>query len=722
MDNDELISEYLEESLLYANQFEKKLLNFEKESQKLLIIQDLFRDMHTLKANTGTLGFTNFESTLHKSEDIFNSLQKQDNDGIQKQLDEHKMLDLFFDLSDFIKHTLQHIKNNKQDLEQVNQTLNSRIDETQEKVSTEANQTKSSKKQEPKKKNLKSIQLKALEMLRKSKEVKEGSDATINYDLDDNIIIKLKTLNHLSTLGSELILARNQLGSLIEEQEDQISNEFLAKYHKIDNLVQQLTERITKVRMQPLSIITDKLRRSIRELAKDFNKEVNFETEGENIEIDRSILESLKDSLIHLFRNAMDHGLETPEQREEFGKSTTGNISLKAHYSGNNIILEVSDDGRGIAIDKVKSKALEKGLISELDLETMPQEEIFNLIFHPSFSTKEEVSKISGRGVGMNIVLESIKKNNGSIEIQSKESQGTTFTIKLPLTLALGSAVIVSVNGVKYAIPDNFVKELINIDSKLIQGKKKVEIREDFFEIIHAKDFLDKTLTQEEVVDENQKEFESIIIQTDDKPYLLIIDSIIDLQDIVVKSLPKGSSDLDYCLGTTILPEGEVALILDMDKAYKNSHKSKRLRKATAFQTKKTEHNNKVISFRLGSYLFGLNRELVQETVFKKSVTPLPLEPNKGLMNLRDNIILSKKLAPILNIDSAKVNSELNIVLEIDKEKFAIEVDEIDDFIEIDEEEEKLKDLNSKLKNFTIEAYKLKDGNPIYIIDENVLI
>ena len=463
--------------------------------------------------------------------------------------------------------------------------------------------------------------------------------------LDDNIVIKLDSLNSLTALSSELMLVRNQLGLLINEYSDS-NNDLYNKYHRIDFLIQNLSEKVTKIRMQPLSIITDKLKRSIRSLAKDFNKEVNFITEGDSIEIDRNILDSLKDSLVHIFRNAIDHGLETAEERIAVNKDPTGTIRVKAQYGENNIILTISDDGRGIDTEKIKEKAIQNNLASKDDLKKFSRNELYDFIFHPNFSTKDEISKISGRGVGMNVVKESLQNNNGSIEIKSQKGKGTTFTIKLPLTLAIGSAVIVDLDQVKYAIPSNIIREMFSLKKELLFQQPEIEIRDEHYKVIFARDILNKDTVNLEEYYKTYEDLACILIDTDNAKFVFVVDDILDLQNIVIKTVPEGLKNLDYCSGTTILPQGNVALIFDMENIYKSFISEVQTTEQcpiNPMENIEDSINNKLISFRIGEYLFGVNRDLVKETVYKKAVTPIPTSSTEGLMNLRDNVILNKR-------------------------------------------------------------------------------
>ena len=726
MHNEEEFLDYLEEGFNCARSFDEKINVFEAESQKLLLIQGLFRDMHTLKANTGCFELPNFENTIHKSESIFNLLQKKENGDLDLCIKENNIQDLLFELSDFLQDSLKHIETNKTDIP------NSSILDKIEFVLNKLDDKQTSIKEKTNTKKLRQIQLAALAKLKQGNQKKKqdnppeannAQDQAKTLDLDENLLVKLGSINDLSSISSELMLARNQLGLLVNDNEE-LNNELYNHYHKIDVLVQRLSDRLSKVRIQPISIITDKLQRTVRNLAKDFNKEVEFISQGTNIKLDRSILESLKDSLVHIFRNAIDHGLETPEERIAAGKSSIGHIKINARYGENSIILSITDDGRGLDLEKIKAKALEKKIVSETDLKTLSKQEIFDFIFNPSFSTKEQVSKISGRGVGMNIVKESIQKHNGSVAIDSKTGEGTSFIITLPLTLAVGAAVIVDICQISYAIPNLAIKELAVIKKEELLNKKTIEIREEFYDVIFAQSFIEQNKVKNlEEYFKDQEELTYLIVQTDNCKFLLVVDEILDMQNIVIKPLPKNAGDLNYCSGTTILPSGDVALIFEVNEIYKN-HTSKV--KATNFsiinleEIKPNEEIPKqVISFKLGEYLFALDRKVLKETVYKKNITPLPSSEVKGLMNLRDQILVNKKLSYLLG-QNTKSASRLSLVLDLGDEPFAVEVDDIEDFLEITDDYEIIKNPDPKIKSLISTALTNEKGENLYLLKEEL--
>ncbi|NQU72310.1 MAG: hybrid sensor histidine kinase/response regulator, partial [Rhodospirillales bacterium] len=271
------------------------------------------------------------------------------------------------------------------------------------------------------------------------------------------IRVTVDLLENLMTMVSELVLTRNQLLQMVRKHED---SEFKVPLQRLSHVTTDLQEGVMKTRMQPIGNAWGKLPRIIRDLAIELDKKIDLEMVGADTELDRQVLEIIKDPLTHMVRNSADHGLETPAERLAAGKPETGKVVLKAFHEGGHIIIEISDDGKGINVEKVREKAVSSGVCTEAELETFSEQQILQFIFRAGFSTVEKVTNVSGRGVGMDVVRSNITKIGGTVELASTEGQGTRFTIKIPLTLAIVSALIVECSGERYAMPQNSVTEL----------------------------------------------------------------------------------------------------------------------------------------------------------------------------------------------------------------------------------------------------------------------
>ena len=318
--------------------------------------------------------------------------------------------------------------------------------------------------------------------------------------------------------------------------------------------------------MVPIESVVQKFPRMIRDLQKKLGKKMELYMSGEETELDRTVVDEIGDPLMHLLRNAADHGLENAELRKERGKPATGSIHLDAYQDGNNVIIEVSDDGGGINVAGVKEKAINRGVITQDQAENMSDKDIVNLLFLPSFSTAEKVTDVSGRGVGLDVVKSKIEALSGEVDVKTKFGEGSTWTIRLPLTLAIIQALMVVVGDEKYAISLGSIETIENItgeDIKYVQAKEVINLRGAVIPLIRLDDMLD--IPKEQRNDDN---LVVVIVRKGDKQAGLVVDELIGQQEIVIKSLGKYINKCKFISGATILGDGEVALILDANAMF----------------------------------------------------------------------------------------------------------------------------------------------------------
>jgi two-component system chemotaxis sensor kinase CheA len=319
--------------------------------------------------------------------------------------------------------------------------------------------------------------------------------------------------------------------------------------------------QVLKMRMLPVEKVFKKFPRIVRSMARDLGKEVDLQIFGEETELDRSVVDEIGDPLIHLIRNAMDHGLEGPEQRIAAGKPRVGTLILSAVHEGNQIIISIKDDGNGIDTDRVGRKAVEKGLISEEQLSAMSQRELFDLIFLPGFSTKDKASDLSGRGVGMDVVKTNIKKLNGLIEIRSEKGLGSEFILRLPLTLAIIQSLLVEVEGEVYSIPLSSVLETLRVDQRqfhLIGGQEVLKLRDMVLPLVRL-----ATVFRVQKRDEQSDFCYVVVVGSADKRMGLVVTRLVGQQEVAIKSLGNYLANIPGIAGSTILGDGRVALIID---------------------------------------------------------------------------------------------------------------------------------------------------------------
>ncbi len=370
--------------------------------------------------------------------------------------------------------------------------------------------------------------------------------------------VDIEKLDVLMNLVSELIIAKNSLVSASNQEQSAGVDEHI---EYLESVTTNLHESVMKVRMVPIESVVNKFPRMVRDLSKTLNKRMELYMTGEETELDRTVVDEIGDPLMHLLRNSADHGLESAEVRKKRGKPEVGSIFLDAYQDGNNVIIEVRDDGNGIDVEAVKNKAIERGAITTEQAENMTDKEIIDLLFLPSFSTAKKVTDVSGRGVGLDVVRSKIESLSGEVEVKSELGVGSTWTIRLPLTLAIIQSLMVVVGGEKYAIALGTIQTIEDIspsEIKLVQNEEVINLRGTVLPLIRLSEILD--IESSKGPDEN---LVVVIVKKGDKMAGLVIDELIGQQEIVIKSLGKYIKQTKYISGATILGDGEVALILD---------------------------------------------------------------------------------------------------------------------------------------------------------------
>ncbi|MBQ3560025.1 MAG: chemotaxis protein CheA [Agathobacter sp.] len=388
---------------------------------------------------------------------------------------------------------------------------------------------------------------------KKQTPAKSATNRTIRVDIEK--------LDNLMNQVSELLIAKNSLVSVSSSENGIGGNQvFRENVESLERITTNLHESVMKVRMVPIESVVNKFPRMIRDLARSLNKKMELYMTGEDTELDRTVVDQIGDPLQHLLRNSADHGLESAEVRRERGKPETGTIFLNAYQEGNNVIIQVGDDGNGIDVEAVKAKAVERGVITQDQADVMTQKEAVNLLFMPSFSMAKQITDISGRGVGLDVVKSNIEALGGDVEVKTKLGEGSTFTVRLPLTLAIIQALLVKVREELYAIALGSITSIEDIPVKDI---KYVEAKE----VIHLRDTVIPLVRLDRVLDvEPQEEPESltvVIVKKGDQQAGLVVDDLIGQQEIVIKSLGKYMTGNKLISGATILGDGEVALIID---------------------------------------------------------------------------------------------------------------------------------------------------------------
>ena len=573
-DMDNLINEFLVESYENLDQLDQDLVELEKSPTENKLLSSIFRTIHTIKGTCGFLGYSKLESVAHIGENLLSRLR----DGALTLNPE--ITSGLLAMVDAIRQILGSIEGERTegsvDYTKLIETLTllnkgervfavavAPVPEPEKAAATPVAEQPAAPAivaEEP---------VKIVEDKRQTDPAEESAFLAANKDRrtesrgvsETSIRVDVSLLDRLMNLVGELVLARNQILQYTPPERD---STFIASTQTLNLITSELQEGVMKTRMQPIGNIWDKFPRVVRDLSLACGKQVNLEMEGKDTELDKTLIEAIKDPLTHIVRNSVDHGIETPEKRTKSGKSAEGRLVLRAYHEGGQVNIEISDDGAGINPERIKQKALEKNLITPEQAARMSDREMVNLIFLPGFSTAEKVTNVSGRGVGMDVVKTNIEKIGGTVDLQGKHGMGTTLRIKIPLTLAIIPALTVNCGGNRYAIPQVSLLELVRLDGEqknkveMIQGTPVYRLRGNLLPLV----YLDREFKVERAA--NNDAINIVVLQADDRQFGLVVDGINDTEEIVVKPLGKQLKGITAYAGSTIMGDGKVALILDV--------------------------------------------------------------------------------------------------------------------------------------------------------------
>ena len=377
-----------------------------------------------------------------------------------------------------------------------------------------------------------------------------------------SIRVTVDTLEHLMTMVSELVLTRNQLLEIVRRHDD---SEFKTPLQRLSNVTAELQEGVMKTRMQPIGNAWQKFPRIVRDLSNELGKQIDLEMQGAETELDRQVLDLIKDPLTHMVRNSADHGLETPDERRAAGKPGHGRIRLSAYHEGGYIIIQIADDGRGLNTERIKAKAVAQGLVSEAEMEKLSEAQIHKFIFAPGFSTAAKITSVSGRGVGMDVVRNNIDQIGGTIDVKSVAGVGLSFTIKIPLTLAIIAALIVESGGDRFAIPQLSVVELVRARNggehriERIKDTTVLRLRDKLLPLARLSHLLGADI---EAAGDVESGF-IVVTQVGSQTFGIVVDSVFHTEEIVVKPMSSKLRHIAMFSGNTILGDGSVIMIID---------------------------------------------------------------------------------------------------------------------------------------------------------------
>src|SRR3974390_2267059 len=572
---DDLLREFVTETNESIDVVDVELVRFEQEPNNAKILDNIFRLVHTIKGTCGFLGLPRLETLAHSAE----ALRGRFRDGSPVSAD---AVILILETIDRIKQILESLAREQREPEGSDAELVAALSGMAEKLLAESieespqrtvgrfvDQTlerplmpgedslddlerafRATPVDLPKPKPKPPVEDIAVELV-------EGGKAG-----SQSIRVSVDTLERLMTMVSELVLTRNQLLDIVRRHED---SEFKTPLQRLSNVTAELQEGVMKTRMQPIGNAWQKLPRIVRDLSGELGKQIELEMHGADTELDRQVLDLIKDPLTHMVRNSADHGLETPAERVASGKPEQGTIRLSAYHEGGHIIICIADTGRGLKPQQIKAKALANGLVSEAELEKITEVQIHKFIFAPGFSTAAQITSVSGRGVGMDVVRTNIDQIGGTIDVKSVAGEGCSVTIKIPLTLAIVSALIVEAGGDRFAIPQLSVVELVraraNSEHRIerIKDTAVLRLRNKLLPLMHLK----KLLRIDDGSSSDPENGFIVVTQVGSQTFGIVVDGVFHTEEIVVKPMSTKLRHIDMFSGNTILGDGAVIMIID---------------------------------------------------------------------------------------------------------------------------------------------------------------
>ena len=550
---EEIVGEFLVESRENLDRLDRELVELEETPDSAELLGSIFRTVHTIKGTAGFFGFARLEAVSHAGENLLSLLR----DG-SRRLDADitsgllAMVDAVRTMLDDVETTgddgdddhaelqlvLHRLASGEGGGPEIDPAVDDPVDRAGAPASAPADPVPAT--------------------------ASVGADAPAPVAPPDATIrVDVGLLDRLMNLVGELVLARNQLlqfnGTIADPN-------FAGTAQQLDLITTELQEGVMQTRMQPIGTVWSKLPRVVRDLAASCGKKVRLEMEGEETELDKTLVEAIKDPLTHIVRNSVDHGLETPEVRHRNGKPETGLLSLRSFHEGGQVVIEIADDGGGLNLERIRAKAVEKGLITPERAAALSERDAAMLIFRPGFSTAEQITNVSGRGVGMDVVRTNVERIGGTLDVQSSPGRGTTLTIKIPLTLAIIPALIVTTDGDRYLIPQVNLVEVLHVEPESVAtaiesigGAPVVRLRGTLLPLISLRE----VLRLEPAPPAAETGVSVVVLQADGRQFGLVVDRINDTEEIVVKPPMPHIKDLGVYAGTTIMGDGTVSLILD---------------------------------------------------------------------------------------------------------------------------------------------------------------
>ena len=710
---DEMINEFVTETSESLTMLDLQLVKLEQNPQDIAFLSNIFRVMHTIKGTCGFLGLPRLEKVAHAGENILGKFRDRElevtpeaitlilqsidcikgivdhmvGSGTEPAGDDSELITRLNKFADGKKDTADNKINGvdsdhaaaeptiihsffkgDDDLEE----LIKQLEKSEDKIAApiEENITPPAPPVSAKP---------ALEPRTQPTETKEPSSS------NQSIRVNLDVLEKMMQMVSELVLSRNQLMQLARIAANQ---QFLTPLQQLSHITTELQESVMKTRMQPIGGAWQKFPRLVRDLSLELGKKIELKMIGEDTELDRQLLEAIKDPLTHMVRNSCDHGIETPDVRRQSGKSETGTVTLNAYHDGGHIVIDISDDGKGINVERIKEKVLAQGMATATEIAAMSQKQILQYIFGAGFSTAEKVTAVSGRGVGMDVVRTNIEKIGGTIDLSSTNGQGSKVSIKIPLTLAIVSVLIVEKEGASFAIPQINVREVIQVGEQFsmrleqINNASVLRLRESLLPVVSLTNVLHLPL-ENPSPHKTKQEF-VVVCNVGGTDFGLIVDRIHNIEEIVVKPVSQAIKSTSLYAGNTILGDGNIIMILDPNSLAKEVGEVKLGSHASAEHLENTnQHLKEAINFLLFRYGNNTNKAVPLEMIWRLEeieVSDIEYAGGFPVVQYRDEIMRLLTLNSDFTFPTQ--GSVHTIVFSYDGKKIGLPVSEIIDIVQ----------------------------------------
>ncbi len=706
---DRVLGDFIVESQENLERLDHEFVALEHDPENEELLASIFRTIHTIKGSAGFLNLTNLEQVSHYAEDVLAKLREH---ALELDAD---IITTLLRAVDSIKAILLSLERTGEegelDVLEVVSALREIVESgespgkkappPQEKPAPppppkqpEPEAAKPAEEPAPPEKQAGAAKKPPAPPSGKESKTAESLDYSLSSVEDTRIHVDIRLLDQLMNLTGELVLSRNQVVQFANTLENR---DFRAMTQRMSTVVSELQETVMKTRMQAVKKVFGIFPRLVRDMSKLHGKDIQLIMEGQSTELDRTLIEAIKDPLTHIVRNAIDHGIELPSVRKEAGKPPTATIAIRAYHEGGQVNIEISDDGIGINTDKVKAKAIREGLITAQQAEEMSERNLINLIFRPGFSTAETITSISGRGVGMDVVKKNLDAIGGIIDVQTSRGQGTTIKVRIPITLAIIPVLIVKAGTQRLAIPQVNLEELLMVhaehdDEKGIEevyGAEVYRLRGELLPILRLNDIL-QIPRQEKTKSDNTH---IVVLSAGEVRFGLIVDEVGDTEEIVVKPISKHVKQLPCYDGATIMGDGKVALILNVNGLFqmtqisleevKQMEQAEREDQEAAARAVVEETRQTVVLFQVGNNeYYGVPLAFVVR-LEKFSSSQIEYSGGREVMQYRNDILPLVRLEDYLNISRTPDPETLSLIVFAVEKQIGLVVKEIIDTVEI---------------------------------------